>query len=106
MYARMQNNNNNSDDSDWDTTIASCTMCSSVLHSSFIAKQDRHLTFLTSPKCCVYRARLFLFTYLFLGSNAVVYDLTARDIVNDTAGGINGCYMAYGQTGCGKTHRY
>lgn len=36
--------------------------------------------------------------------NQEVYEKTARDIVRDTAKGINGCYMAYGQTGCGKTH--
>lgn len=37
-------------------------------------------------------------------SNDLVYEKTARDIVRDIAKGINGCYMAYGQTGCGKTH--
>eukprot|EP00918_Siedleckia_nematoides_P019817 GHVU01042211.1.p1 GENE.GHVU01042211.1~~GHVU01042211.1.p1 ORF type:complete len:410 (+),score=98.69 GHVU01042211.1:1093-2322(+) len=37
-------------------------------------------------------------------SNEVVFEKTAKDIVLDTSKGINGCYMAYGQTGCGKTH--
>lgn len=37
-------------------------------------------------------------------TNGNVYEKTAKDIVTDVVKGINGCYMAYGQTGCGKTH--
>eukprot|EP01071_Lankesteria_metandrocarpae_P006304 Lankesteria_metandrocarpae@DN4310_c0_g1_i1.p1 len=36
--------------------------------------------------------------------NDTIYNETARDIILDTLKGISGCYIAYGQTGCGKTH--
>ena len=37
-------------------------------------------------------------------SNADVYDACAKRVVSMALGGVNGCVMAYGPTGSGKTH--
>ena len=53
-----------------------------------------------------FEQRRFRFSQVFTGvaSQNEVFDRTARSIVESVMIGYNGCIMAYGQTGTGKTH--
>ena len=51
------------------------------------------------------REQKFAFDHVFSEEGAeTIFDLCARDIVQDTINGYKGCIFAYGATGSGKTY--